>query len=151
MTTTMTPRAAYDQVRETAESIRNDEATTIPVMSHGDVIVQGDVYIACLDRAPARKSDYAGRQLAPGSTQGSRHVLEGDAALFTPDPGDAKEVLNRLIPATRAFEPFLGPVIVAHAPVTITHPEHGDRTLPAGTYQVTYQAAWAEELRRQED
>lgn len=34
---------------------------------------------------------------------------------------------------------FAGPILVLEQPNTITHPEHGDWQLPAGTYRITYQ------------
>ena len=34
---------------------------------------------------------------------------------------------------------FAGPILVLTKPNTITHPEHGDWVLPAGSYRITYQ------------
>jgi hypothetical protein len=143
---------ALNQVRKSAEKIRNADPATIEVMSPGDNVRQGDIYIVLLDCKPAEASPFKGRQLAPGNTQGSRHIVEGDCRLFTPTEADAIRILTGLVPATKAHRQFLGPVIVAAEPVTITHPEHGHRTLPAGTYLVTYQRTRLDsELRRAED
>jgi hypothetical protein len=144
-------RDAYGQVIVTAEAIRNAEPATIAVMSAGDVVRQGDLYLVAIDEAPPPTGSYPGRQLAPGSTQGSRHVVEGECTLYTPQAASAQAILARLIPATEESRHFFGPVVLAPGPVTITHPEHGHRTLPAGTYLTTYQRAWADTLRRQVD
>lgn len=150
-TKTRTAKAAYAAVMKSAESIRNADAATIETVSAGDVVRQGDVYVIALDSIPAMASAYPGRQLAPGNTQGSRHTAQGECELFTPVEQLTLGILGRLIPASKGQQHFLGPVVKAAAPWTIAHPEHGDRTLPAGTYLVTYQRAWAQEMRRQAD
>ncbi len=70
---------------------------------------------------------------------------------------EAVEALCRIVPGADRRQ-FVGPVIRARGPVTITHPEHGDRTLPGDAcYLVTYQRAWSaeerawERMRRQRD
>ncbi len=147
----LTAKSAYDRIASVAETIRNGDPAAIAVMSAGDVVRQGDLYLIALDESPTKAKPYLGRQLAPGSTQGSRHVVDGECYLFEAESDSALAILNRLIPATEGFEVFLGPAIVAAEPVTITHPEHGHRTLPAGAYLTTYQRSWANEVRRQED
>jgi len=47
--------------------------------------------------------------------------------------------------------PLVGPVIKARERWALRHPEHGDVEFPAGDYVVTYQRAYADELRRQMD
>ena len=141
----------YARVATAAESIRNAEPATIADMSAGDVVRQGDLYLVAIDAAPVPTGPYPGRQLAPGATQGSRHVVEGDCTLYTPQAASAQAILNRLIPATKGVRHFFGPAVLAAGPVTITHPEHGHRTLPAGTYLTTYQRTWADAIRRQAD
>lgn len=141
---------AFDAVRVAAESIRSDAPATVPAMEPGDVLRQGDLYVIALDSALPGKPTHA-RQLAPGTTQGSRHVAEGPCEVVEPEGSAALSALHRLIPATRAHRQFVGPAIHATAPITIAHPEHGDRTLPPGDYLVTYQRAWADEVRRTQD
>lgn len=142
---------AYQSVVDSAEAIRNDEHASVEVFSTGDVLRQGDLYLTCLGAAPTRAGKYTGRQLAPGTTQGSRHVVVGDCELYTPDESDAVAKLNQVVPATKGHRQFTGPVIVAKSPVTIEHPEHGDRTIPSGVYLVTFQKVWANEIRRTQD
>lgn len=151
LTKQRTAGVAYTNVLAEAETIKNDAAAALEVMSPSDSCRQGDVYVIMLDEAPTKASDFAGRQLAPGSTQGSRHVAVGNCELYTPDDASATAILNRLIPATKNHQQFFGPVIQAAEPVTIEHPEHGDRTLPVGTYLCTYQRAYADEVRRAQD
>ena len=142
---------AYRSVIESAEAIRNGEHAEVGEFSIGDTLRQGDVYITRLGSAPERAGKFPGRQLAPGSTQGSRHVVAGDCELFMPHEADAVAKLAEANPRTKGHEHFVGPVIVAEAPVRIEHPEHGDRTIPAGVYLTTFQKVWANEIRRTRD
>lgn len=142
--------SAFDDVRMRAESIRNDESAFVPIES-GSSIRQGDLYLTAIDVRLVGEP-HGSRQLAPGTTRGSRHVVEGECRVLSVDADEAVAVLNRLVPASRGQRHFVGPLIDADGPVTITHPEHGDRTLPAGIYLVTYQRSYfAEMVRRQFD
>lgn len=40
---------------------------------------------------------------------------------------------------------FAGPILVLTEPNVVTHPEHGDWMLPAGTYRITYQRTVAKD------
>ena len=63
--------------------------------------------------------------------------------LRVPDEA-AIAALRRVVPRTEVEAPCIGPVLRARGPVTITHPEHGDRTPPgAACYLVTYQRTWS--------
>jgi hypothetical protein len=141
---------AYETVRAAAEQIKNDEHAVIEAIEPGDVIRQGDIYLVALAK-PLEGKPYGSRQLAPGTTQGSRHIVDGKCRVIEPDRTTATKALNHLIPTTTGVEQFLGPVILADEPITITHPEHGDRTLPKGSYLVVYQRAFADTLRRTMD
>lgn len=104
------------------------DTQTFPVAaSPGQGVRQGDVYIVLLDNVPAgfvRQTTWD-RQLAPGTTQGSRHVL---------DSQDGVEYYAR----PNATE-FTGPVLVITDIREITHPEHGHWILPPGIYGISYQ------------
>lgn len=136
---TITATTAYLQVKQHAEKIRNDEAQRVQTCSPGDAWAQGDLLLVCLDKLPrgAKPVNKTSRQLAPGTTQGSRHCLDSLDGL----------TLYTLDDAT----PLDGPVIHAEREFTVEHPEHGDVTLPAGVWGVVYQRAYAEELRRVQD
>jgi hypothetical protein len=149
-TGTIDARRSFMMVAQEAEKIRNDELAFVE-LDPGSVCVQGDIYLIALD-TPLPGKPYGSRQLAPGTTQGSRHIVEGDCDVLAVDEGEATKVLNRLVPATKGHRQFVGPMVVAKDAVTIAHPEHGDRTLPAGTYLVTYQRSYArDEIRRTMD
>lgn len=125
-------------IQKHAESIKNDETHELTVMSVGDAWAQGDVLITCLESVPDGcepiKSE---RQLAPGTTQGSRHCIVDLAGVE----------MFRMKDAT----PLDGPVFRSGGKVEIDHPEHGNLIVPPGTYGVTYQRQYAEELRRVQD
>src|SRR5262245_10533757 len=111
----------------------------IATMSPGDVVRQGALYITRLDTEPPGGVPAGTRQLAPGTTRGARHVVQGDCDVLRVPEAEAIAELRRVIPGADARQ-FPGPVIRARGPVTITHPQHGDRTLPGeACYLVTYQ------------
>jgi hypothetical protein len=97
------------------------------------------LYIERLECVPARcvPDRKPSAQLAPGTTQGSRHVL---------DSLDGVSVY-RLAENTV----LQGPVLLVTTERTVTHPEHGNVVLPPGIYSITYQRQFAEELRRVAD
>lgn len=134
-----TATKAFEEVREHAESIKNDEAHAIPSMDVGDMWAQGDVGFLRLAKLPAGVTKIAkpSAQLAPGTTQGSRHCLTTLDGV----------TLYRLANPT----PLDGPVIDAPNGCEVDHPEHGNVTLPPGVYGVTFQRAYAAELRRVQD
>ncbi len=150
MPATKNPETAYRRVQSAAEKILSADPATIEVVSPGDVVRQGDLYLVRLSR-PIHGRPFGSRQLAPGTTQGSRHIVVGDCEIHTVDQEIATAELNQLVPATKGQQQLIGPVVLASGPVTIEHPEHGHRTLPPGTYLVTYQRTWANEIRRVAD
>jgi hypothetical protein len=124
----MTAELALTTIQDHAEKIKNDATQRFPeAATPGDCWRQGDVYITLLDGVPAgcEREKNPDMQLAPGTTQGSRHCLDslkGVAVYRLPSPG----MLD-------------GPVIECRHERTITHPEHGDVVLPPGVYGITYQ------------
>lgn len=137
MVATVTGKAFRNLSRH-AEAIKNDEHQAAGSMSPGDAWAQGDILIVALDKVPenAVAMKQVATQLAPGSTQGSRHCLDS---------------LNGLQVLEQKATPLDGPVIVSNREFTVTHPEHGDVTFQPGIYAVVYQRAFAEELRRVQD
>lgn len=153
--TTMTPVKAFRAVASSAESLRHNELQTVGTVSPGDVIRQGDLYLVAL-RAEMLPTGpvITERQLAPGATQGSRHVLTGDCTIVTPGKAasDLAKAIDSLVAGAATQAELLGPVFTCVAGVVLTHPEHGDIALPDGeTFAVVYQRALAEEVRRQQD
>ncbi len=118
-------------------------------MGPGEVAHQGDVYVVMVDKKEdlygvhkslnkcGKGERTAERQLAPGTTKGSRHIAEGPMSIFAP----AKDA--------SALE---GPYIEATGEWTLTHPEHADHQMPAGNFCIVYQRDFAaEEIRRVAD
>ncbi len=103
---------------------------------------QGDIYIYRFDSLedfPELEESAPVFQLAPGTTRGSRHCL------------DAASVRQAKFYRIKEANLLQGPVWVNPNETLLTHPEHGDQILPAGTYYVSYQRKYAEELRRVQD
>jgi hypothetical protein len=155
MTAKVTAEKALSKVQRRAERIRNDEIAVVGTVSKGDVVRQGDLYLVALGAemqiALRPTSD---RQLAPGSTQGSRHVLDGPCEVFSASPADVLPlIVAALAPAkTELYAELVGPVFRTLGETTVTHPEHGDRVLPAGEcFAVVYQRQHAQQVRRTQD
>ena len=125
--------ATLKRIQEDKEAIISDREQMFPEAAvDGDYFRQGDLYIWKRDKMPKDLSESKERQLAPGSTKGARHIAEGDVAIFTTKGGDALQ----------------GPWLKVESKCTVTHPEHGNVVLPNGNYEITYQRAFAEELKR---
>lgn len=135
----MNAATIIEQIVRQAESHKPD-VRRFATMKYGEVVRQGDVYLSKIGDT-ALGEQIADRQLAPGTTKGSRHICATDSAkLYAPkDPG-----------------PLTGPTIVSKTDrVIVEHPEHGWLDLPPGCYRVTYQRDYAEEradeIRRVQD
>lgn len=96
----------------------------------GKVARQGDVYIHRVDPSHAHGSETTDRQVAVGNTQGSRHIVEGAAV---------KLYYGTKAPSYVDSRAPLGPLVEAESEWVLTHPEHPNMYLPAGSYQVTHQ------------
>lgn len=127
--TTMTAAQAHEAIASVPPM---PDTRIVDAIAVGQAIRQGDVYLLRIERPAALGAMIADRQLAPGTTQGSRHVL-GDG------PG---------IHAGGSDDPLLGPVIIADERFVLAHPEHAHFSLPAGCYQVRYQQDLREAERR---
>lgn len=112
----------------------------------GGVLHQGDVYLHRVADDHPRGKLLGTRQVAVGTTIGSRHVMEGSGV----------EVFEgkKLPPSVKVMawcreQDLLGPVVVVTQEATLTHPEHAHHRPPtaSGTYQVTYQADFATRRR----
>ena len=128
-------------LRQQGQETANDQSVAISAEALdayplGKIFAQqGDIY---LSKAPissvAKGARAQSGQLAPGTTQGSRHCVDpAKVRISTPDA---------------LASPLQGPTLYAKESFTITHPEHGHITLPPGCYRVTYQRAYADEMRR---
>lgn len=135
-----TATESLKRIQESTESIDNSKPQRFPEAANtGDSFRQGDVYV---EKRGGVTGDMTvepkpNAQLAPGTTKGSRHVLDSLDGV----------TMYRVANPT----PLDGPVIETTCERTITHPEHGDLILPPGVYAITYQRAYADELRRVAD
>jgi hypothetical protein len=121
---TLTALEAHEKIAKAAipdTEIRHfgDEMTIAGKWCH-----QGDVYFERLSRKPAKLKAIANRQLAPGTTQGARHIVEEGPELFVREGNT---------------DPLVGPVIVSKERFLVNHPEHAALSLPAGVYDCRFQ------------
>lgn len=133
-----TATKTIESLRTTAQRVKTNAPQRFgEAASVGDDYRQGDVYITYLgETAPGglKKSKSVRAQLAPGTTQGSRHVLDS-----------VEGVTEFSVPNATEFD---GPVLLLEVERTVTHPEHGHVTLAPGCYGVTYQRTEDAERRR---
>jgi hypothetical protein len=149
---TLTAEKAMASVQKSAEKTRNDETATIGTMSLGDVIRQGDVYLIAIAELPEKRTLTENRQLAPGTSQGSRHVILGECEVFEADPAQTMALVGTACKGLDLKPELMGPVVRTLAAVELDHPEHGNKVLPANEcFAVVYQRAFADTVRRQLD
>jgi len=140
---TATVAATISEIISHAKAHADASTVTAPVLAIGEFIAQGDLNFIAVD--PKRLAKVTTRtenpslQLAPGNSQGSRHCIAASSA-------------NDVVWFTcKESNPLMGPWLQVNAPALVEHPEHGNIILQPGSYAVTYQCAWAEELRRIQD
>ncbi len=152
MTETKTVPQQIEEIRQSAaERMDGVKTETIGTASAGDVVRQGDLYLVCLPE-PQHGRATRERQLAPGTTQGSRHVASGKCTVRLVDQQRVADQVNRIVKGANIPQQLVGPVIHCKESVTITHPEHAHKVLPADSvWAVVYQRAFAEEVRRVQD
>ena len=128
-----------DQVIDHAKSPFK-ESRTVDTIDIGQFARQGDVYLVKIDSIKFLKTT-DNRQLAPGSTLGSRHTVDGSVSVFVNPYGAQVERINE------AKFRCVGPQIESKDRFTVSHPEHADISLPAGCYQVMFQVDAANQRR----
>jgi hypothetical protein len=137
MTASKTISPIEEAVRKVGSADADQRVRVTRRIEIGHCVQQGDVYVFRVpDDHPRGGQIGAGLvQVALGTGNGARHVADGAVKVFagmalpegvkSPMEVDAQEIT--------------GPVIVASAPWSLTHPEHPHHKLPAGVYQVIYQ------------
>lgn len=127
------------------ETMVNDAPITLDTWSLGDVSHQGDlIFVNIGDEMVKGAVQSRERQLAPGNTQGSRHIAATGVVYTAP----AEEIIDRIRKACGAevAQAYIGPVIMG--PCTVTHPEHGHQTFPTEScIAVVYQRSLDAEER----
>ena len=98
---------------------------------------QGDIYVHRVADDHPRGAKLGTRKLAIGQGEGSNHVADGDHV----DVYDGT-TLPQWVTERAWMQPgcLLGRVVVARSEWCVGHTTHKSHALPAGTYQVTYQA-----------
>lgn len=99
----------------------------------GKFVRQGDVYVTAVkEYDSALYVPTENRQLAPGSSKGSRHTVSDSVSVFRLKEEAKVEKTNK------GFV-VLGPMIESKERFSIMHPEHADISLPPGRYCISYQ------------
>lgn len=141
-TSTLSTSDSIRAILEYGVQVADDSSREIPAdaLKVGTTLAQGDINITVLAKVPSKcvKAE-PDRQLAPGTSRGSRHCIAAD---------DMHKVRFYKFQSPNAIQ---GPVLEFTDSVTVEHPEHGNQTLPAGIYGITYQVDYATELRRIQD
>lgn len=128
------------QVREAAASPLGD-MRIVDTIDFGQFARQGDIYIRRIAEPSDGWVETENRQLAPGSTQGSRHTVSDSVrVLVAPTTAMKRRQTDRGL----AFE---GPQLVSEDRFTVSHPEHADISLPGGCYEVLYQSDFQSQQR----
>jgi hypothetical protein len=102
----------------------------------GDVSHQGDLMVVrvhCLPEDARPRGPQESRQLAPGETQGSRHVLER-GRIYDCDVDQVRRLIQQAN-GCDVNSRYIGPMFVSPLAPTehdLTHPEHGHQGFPAG-------------------
>lgn len=132
--------AAVERIKQSARSM--PAVRVVENMKIGQVVRQGDIYIERIAAIEGKGHAVKSRQLAPGTTKGSRHIVAESKAVTI---WESKPTLG----GKAAFQ--VGPAIEAKGDVTITHPEHAWIKIAVGKvaqlFQVYFQADYARKER----
>lgn len=128
---TITPLQAHEAIAEAAKAPLV-EHRQIAALKVGEFARQGDVYVERIAKVNSDWKATTNRQLAPGTSPGSRHVVTHGPVLFVSPEASPRETTSRGVR-------LLGPQISAAEAFTVEHPEHAHLCLPPGDYQVSYQ------------
>lgn len=121
-------------LQETIEKVTSsaqfniEDERFIKKMEIGQVVRQGDVYIHSVEANHKHGEVAKNNQLAIGNSKGSRHYAESPAKVYE----------GNTLPSW-CNNSFMGPCVVSDHRFTVSHPEHANISLPAGTYQITHQ------------
>ena len=124
---------SIDEIISTIENHYNNNLNSdMRIITHieiGQIVRQGDIYINRVDDNHTHGYELSTKQLAEGTTNGSRHIVENHVICY----------LGTTRPEYYNEKAFLGPCIKSDKEFIISHPEHANVKLPAGTYQITHQ------------
>ena len=142
-TETITTETAIKRIQESARHL--PEVRVIKSMKVGEVVRQGDIYIERVSALEGKGKAVKSRQLAPGTTKGSRHIVDESPSVTL---WESKPSLE----GKAAFQ--IGPAIEAKGDFSITHPEHAWIKFVVGkvaqSFQVWFQADFVRKERAQD-
>jgi hypothetical protein len=121
----------------------------------GQFVRQGDVYLTCVPSDWPHGKELENHQLVPGNSKGSRHIA-GESIRVYEGKQVPEGIAKRLQDAHKVSgeglaRVILGPLLEIKERSSVTHPEHGDYSLPGGCHvQVTYQLN-SRDLQRAQD
>lgn len=148
-----TIQEVVEQVHQEAASKNVHEVREVKAMKPGQFVRQGDIYLVCVPSTHPKGDARKDRQLAPGSSKGSRHVAEEGMELFQgcKAPAGYLERINGGRNAERVESLLVGPRIKTKKRSVISHPEHAHVSLPGDCdVQVMFQLN-PRTMRRVED
>jgi len=108
-------------IAESRENVTNDDAVTVTesMLGIGECHAQGDLMFVRLGGLPKGSKPRDNRQLAEGTTQGSRHICEV-GEVYDCDAAMVAKLIN-------VNARYVGPIIrTVDGRADVTHPEHGD-------------------------
>ncbi len=130
----------YDKSQ--AEHIVNDAPRTFTEADFpvGTSAHQGDLILVRIETLPASAKPRTDRQLAIGSTQGSRHVLERGRP-YDCKASEVVAAIQCVCPKAVVSEEYAGPAFqCSRGRADLVHPEHGNHTYVGEmTIAVVYQ------------
>ena len=140
---TQTPTTSIDAYGAIAENAKKRmpsvrDCSSVPV---GRVVRQGDIYIVITKETEGKGVELKSRQLVPGVSNGSRHIVLDNprVRIFKSNPTKLRAKLEKAS-GHRILDIQVGPSIEAETEWTITHPNHPFCTkLPKGCAQIFYQ------------
>ena len=152
MTTKIKPKTRKMTAAEAVEAVNvaahDPETRVVEHLDIGQGVHQGDVYLLRVaDDWPMGKL-MGTRQVAVGTSIGSRHIAEGE----TVEVFEGKKLPDFVtVPEWSEAAEILGPVVKAPHGLVLTHPEHAHHDIrQAGTYQVINQLDYATRRRVQD-
>lgn len=128
-----------NRIRENAKAM--PEVRVIREMKIGQVVRQGDIYIERVKEIEGKGKAVKSRQLAPGNTKGSRHIVDESPSVKIWESSPA-------LGSRARFQ--VGPAIEAVGDFAVSHPEHAWVRFALGVkaaFQVWFQADFARKER----
>lgn len=140
-----TAQEVVEKIMAEASVNTEHELKTIKEAKIGDIIRQGDIYIHFVGKDHPKGAIRKDHQLAPGFSKGSRHVADKSVEVFdgVRAPESWRKKMQANFPTLRIEvmeKELIGPRLHFKERALITHPEHADISIPAGSdCQVIYQ------------